>query len=281
MKIGQYEIHPIETGRFGLDGGAMFGVVPKTLWQKSNAPDDQNRITMAARALLLVGDGRKVLIDTGNGSKFSDKLRSIYKIDTSGSDLISSLEEHNLSAEAITHVILTHLHFDHAGGSTRRHGDLLVPTFPNARYFVQRDHYESAMQPTERDRASFVRDDFHPLVEGGMVEFTDGEGEILPGIQMKLFHGHTTALQAPFISDGTTSLLFCADLIPLAAHISLPWIMAYDLRPLTTLEEKRKILDAASEEGWTLFLEHDPIHSAARVTRGKKGVVVESLFALE
>ncbi len=281
MKIGRYEIHPIETGRFCLDGGAMFGVVPKTLWQKSNAPDDQNCITMAARALLLVGDGRKILIDTGNGSKFSDKLRSIYKIDTSGSDLISSLEEHNLRPEAITHVILTHLHFDHAGGSTRRDGDMLVPTFPNARYFVQRDHYESAMHPTERDRASFVRDDFHPLVEGGMLEFTDGEGEILPGIQVKLFHGHTTALQAPFISDGTTALLFCADLIPLATHISLPWIMAYDLRPLATLEEKRKILDAAVEEGWILFLEHDPSHSAATVKRADKGVVVESVFALK
>jgi glyoxylase-like metal-dependent hydrolase (beta-lactamase superfamily II) len=252
MKIGQYEIHPIETGRFGLDGGAMFGVVPRTLWQKSNAPDDQNRITMAARALLLVGDGRKILIDTGNGSKFSEKLRSIYKIDTSGSDLITSLDEHKMGPEEITHVILTHLHFDHAGGSTRRDGDMLVPTFPNARYFVQGDHYESAMHPTERDRASFNRDDFHPLLEGGMLEFTDGEGEI-----------------------------FCADLIPLAAHISLPWIMAYDLRPLTTLEEKRKVLDAAVEEGWILFLEHDPSHSAARVKRAEKGVVVESLFALK
>jgi glyoxylase-like metal-dependent hydrolase (beta-lactamase superfamily II) len=278
MQIGKYEIHPIETGCFALDGGAMFGVVPRSLWERAHPPDEKNRITMSARALLLVGDGRKVLIDTGNGSKLSEKLRSIYRIETGGSSLTSSLARHNLKPEDITDVILTHLHFDHAGGSTVRAGDAVVPAFPNARYYVQRGQYEAALHPTERDRASFVPEDFRLLGDEGLLEFTEGEGEVLPGIEVKVFHGHTTALQAPYITDGRTSLLFCADLIPLAAHVSLPWIMAYDLRPLVTLEEKRKTLEVAAEEGWILFFEHDPVQVSGRVKRGEKGFVLESVL---
>jgi len=278
MHIGRYELHPIETGEFALDGGAMFGVVPRSLWEKAHPPDERNRITMAARALLLIGDGRKVLIDTGNGSKFSEKLRSIYRIDTGSSSLVSSLALHDLKPEEITDVIFTHLHFDHAGGSTVRVGDTVMPVFPNARHYVQRAQYEAALHPSERDRASFVPEDFRVLAAEGLLEFTEGEGEILPGIEVKVFHGHTTALQAPYITDGRASLLFCADLIPLAAHVALPWIMAYDLRPLVTLEEKRRMLDAAAEEGWLLFFEHDPVHVSARVRRGEKGFALESVL---
>ena len=278
MHIGRYEIHPVETGEFALDGGAMFGVVPKSLWEKLHPPDERNRITMAARALLLVGDGRNVLIDTGNGSKFGEKLRSIYRIETGGPSLSSSLARYNLRPDDITDVILTHLHFDHAGGSTVRIGETVVPAFPNARYYVQRAQYEAALHPTERDRASFLPEDFRVLGEEGLLEFTEGEGEVLPGIQVKVFHGHTSALQAPCISDGRTTLLFCSDLIPLAAHVSLPWIMAYDLRPLVTLEEKRRTLEAAAEEGWLLFFEHDPVQVSARVGRGEKGFVLENVL---
>jgi glyoxylase-like metal-dependent hydrolase (beta-lactamase superfamily II) len=280
MRIGPYHLHAIETGRFGLDGGAMFGVVPRTLWEKTNPPDEKNRISLAARALLLVGEGKKILIDVGNGSKLSDKHRAIYNIDTTQFDLTSSLKKKGFSPEDITHVILTHLHFDHAGGSTVEKDGEIVPTFPRARYYVQRDHWRAATHPTERDRASFFTEDFMPLQFHGVIEHTDGEGEILPGISVRLMHGHTPSLQCPVISDGTTTVFYCADLMPTIAHIQLPWIMAYDLKPLTTLEEKRAILSQAVEESWILFFEHDPQVAAARVLRTEKGFSVQSRIAL-
>ncbi len=275
MKIGRYEIHAIETGRFALDGGAMFGVVPKPLWEKTNPPDESNRISLAARALLLVGDGRKVLIDVGNGDKYSEKLIGIYKFDTTRFNLGRSLAEHGLTAADITDVILTHLHFDHAGGSTVRENGALRPTFPSARYYVQHDHWKAASAPTERDRASFFPDDFRPLQQHGVLEFSDGEGELLPGIDVRLVHGHTTALQCPVISDGKRTIFYCADLIPTTAHLALPWIMAYDLRPLMTLQEKRLILKEAVENDWVLFFEHDPLIEAARVIEGEKGIAMK------
>jgi glyoxylase-like metal-dependent hydrolase (beta-lactamase superfamily II) len=276
MKIGNYTLYPIETGSFALDGGAMFGVVPKPLWEKANPPDEKNRIDLAARALLIVGEGKKILVDVGNGTKYNEKLTSIYKFDTSRSDLLSSLKKHGLSPADITDVILTHLHFDHAGGSTTVTNGEVVPTFPKAKYYVQREHWRAANNPTERDRASFFKEDFMPLQFFGQVEHTDGEGEIFPGISVKILNGHTTALQCPVISDGTTTLFYCADLMPTTTHVQLPWIMAYDLRPLVTLEEKKKILDHAAEESWILFFEHDPNTEAVRVMRTEKGVVVDS-----
>jgi glyoxylase-like metal-dependent hydrolase (beta-lactamase superfamily II) len=274
MKIGPYSLHSIETGRFALDGGAMFGVVPRPLWEKANPPDDRNRISMAARALLLQGNGRRILIDTGNGSKIDSKLSSIYKVDTSRFNLLSSLRALDLSPADITDVILTHLHFDHAGGATVRENGDLRPAFPHATYSVQREHWEAARNPTVRDRASFFPGDFLPLEERGMIRFTEGEGEILPGITVRVVHGHTAALQCPIVSDGRTTLFYCADLIPMTPHIQLPWIMAYDLRPLVTLEEKQKVLTSAVEQEWILFFEHDPTIAAARVTRTERGIVL-------
>ncbi|MCZ6776703.1 MAG: MBL fold metallo-hydrolase [Ignavibacteria bacterium] len=276
MRIGDYELHAIETGRFGLDGGAMFGVVPKALWEKTNPPDEKNRIELAARALLLVGGGKKILIDVGNGSKYDEKLRSIFKIDSSQYDLISSLKKFNLSPPDITDVILTHLHFDHAGGSTYREGGQVKPTFPKAKYYVQREHWRAATNPTERDRASFMSEDFMPLQFHNVLEYTEGEGEILPGVSVRLVHGHTTALQCPLITDGTTTVFYCADLIPTTSHLALPWIMAYDLMPLVTLEEKKTILNQAVDESWIIFFEHDPQVEAARVIRTEKGIVVDT-----
>lgn len=273
MKIGHYHLYAIETGTFALDGGAMFGVVPKTLWEKVIPPDEKNRIDMAARALLLVGAGRKILIDVGNGSKFNDKLKSIYKIDERRNTLLGSLGRLGIAVEDITDVILTHLHFDHAGGSTYRDHGGVKPTFPNARYYVQREHWEAANNPTERDRASFFPEDFMPLYENGLLHFTEGEGELLPGIWCRVCHGHTTALQAPIISDGKTTLFYCADLVPTVAHVPLPWIMAYDLRPLVTLEEKRQILTQAVDEQWILFFEHDAKTETVRLERTDKGIV--------
>jgi len=281
MKIGSYELHPIETGRFALDGGAMFGVVPRPLWEKTQPPDDRNRITLAARALLLVGGERRILIDAGNGSKYNEKLTAIYKMDTSRFDLISSLRRIRVDPAEITDVILTHLHFDHAGGSTTILNGRPAPTFPNARYYVQYEQWLAATKPTERDRASFVADDFIPLYERGMLQFTEGEREILPGISVRVLHGHTAALQCPIISDGRTKLFFCADLVPTRSHLQLPWIMAYDLRPLVTLEEKRRILREAAEDRWTLFFEHDPEVPAAVIRDGEKSFEVESCVSLE
>jgi glyoxylase-like metal-dependent hydrolase (beta-lactamase superfamily II) len=281
MTIGGYRVHAVETGRFGLDGGAMFGVVPKVLWERSDPADQRNRIDMAARALLLVGNGRVILVDTGNGDKMPEKLREIYKVEAGGSTLRSSLEVLGIRPGDVTDVILTHLHFDHAGGATLRESGRLLPAFPNARYYVQREHWEAAHSPTERDQASFFRDDFLPLHEREVLHFTDGDGEILPGVAVEVFYGHTTALQCPVISDGNTTLFYCADLVPLSAHVQLPWIMAYDLRPLVTLEEKRRTLARAAAERWVLFFEHDPRVAAARISHGEKGYMVHERVTLD
>jgi glyoxylase-like metal-dependent hydrolase (beta-lactamase superfamily II) len=281
MRIGKYEIHPVETGRFALDGGAMFGVVPKPLWEKTNPPDEKNRITLAARALLLRGEGRTVLIDTGNGGKFNEKLRTIYRIESAGTDLLTSLARYGVTSGDVTDVILTHLHFDHAGGSTTLVDGEAVPTFPRARYYVQEEHWRAAHVPTERDRASFFPDDYLPLRNSGVLEFTGGEGEIIPGVSVRLVHGHTAALQCPLIRDGRTTLFYCADLVPTTSHLLLPWIMAYDLRPLVTLEEKRRLLAQAADEDWILFFEHDPQVAAARLQRTEKGIVLGTPVPLE
>lgn len=281
MKIGAYDIHAIETGRFGLDGGAMFGIVPKPLWSKANPPDDRNRIELAARALLIRGNGKTILVDNGNGTKFSDKLIDIYRLDTSRYDLIRSLAEHGLNPDDVTDVLLTHLHFDHAGGSTCRDNGRVRPTFRNAKYYVQRAHWDQAVNPTEKDRGSFMPDDFMPLKEHGVLEFVDGEGELFPGIEVLVMNGHTAAQQLPKISDGTKTLLYCCDLFPTTSHIHLPYIMAYDLRPLVTLEEKKKILQDALDEGWLLFFEHDPKTIAGTVKATDRGFALGTTMGLD
>jgi glyoxylase-like metal-dependent hydrolase (beta-lactamase superfamily II) len=278
MRIGPYTLHPLETGRFALDGGAMFGVVPRPLWEKAAAPDGRNRIDMAARALLLQGEGRTILVDTGNGAKWNAKLADIYRVDNAEFDIVRSLRPLGLTPDDITDVLLTHLHFDHAGGATARVDGELRPMFPRALYYVQREQWEAAQKPTERDRASFFPEDFLPLQERGVLRFTEGEGTIFPGIELAVFHGHTAALQCPVIRDGTTTLLYCADLIPMTPHVALPWIMGYDLRPLVTLEEKRRMLARAVEEHWILFFEHDPRTAAATITMGEKGYTLDRVI---
>lgn len=273
MTIGSYTLTPLETGRFALDGGAMFGVVPKNLWNRTNPADDQNRIDMALRALLIQGNGMNILVDTGMGDKYDEKTRSIYKLDHSKWTLIASLTEHGLAPNDITHIIQTHLHFDHCGGLVTK-SDIgeLVPTFPNAKVFVQKENLKWAEHPTEKDRASYLKQDWDVIVGNGMLEQLDGPGEIFPGIDLKIFNGHTRAQQLPLISDGAGNhLFFSADLFPTKAHINLPWIMGYDNFPLTTLEEKRAIVPQAFEEQWTLFLEHDPTSPFVKLENTGKG----------
>ncbi|SRR5579883_379638 len=273
MTIGPYTISPIETGRFALDGGAMFGVVPKNLWSRTNPADDQNRIDMALRALLLQGGGKNILVDTGMGEKYDDKTRAIYKLDHSKFTLLSSLAERGLKPEDITHIIQTHLHFDHCGGLvTQDEKNQLIPTFPNAKVFIQKENLAWARNPTEKDRASYLKNDWEPIAANGMLEIVDGPGDILPRIDLRIFNGHTRAQQLPHIyDDAGNHLFFCADLFPTKAHISLPWIMGYDNFPLTTLEEKRALLPEAYESKWMLFFEHDPGNPLVRIESTPKG----------
>ena len=280
MNIGAYEVISLETGRFSLDGGAMFGVVPWVFWSRLIPPDERQRIALAARCWLIRGNGKNILVDDGNGTKWGDKLKDIYKLDYSSGDLYSSLKKAGLSPEDITDVILTHLHFDHAGGSTTLVNGELVPTFPKARYYVQKKHWELSEQPTEKDRGSFMCDDFAPLMNHRVLELLDGEGELFPGIDLLVTNGHTTGQQLPKISDGRTTILFCCDLLPTMAHLPWPYVMAYDVRPLVTLEEKKKILTRAYDERWILFLEHDPIAEAITIKPTDKGFAVDQRMTL-
>ena len=272
MKLGNYEIDVIETGRFGLDGGAMFGVVPKAIWAKSYEPgDDMNRIPLTARIMLIRSDDRNILVDTGNGTKGNEKFQKIYKINSEETRLDNALKPFGLEYGDITDVILTHLHFDHAGGATRMENGNIIPTFPNAKYYVQKDHLEWAKNPTEKDRASFVEDDFMPLEADGMLELLDGAGEIFPGIELIPVHGHTKAMQMLKIKGGEETLLYIADLSPTSAHIRLPFGLAYDNEPLITLEEKKKYLPQAYEEKWTVVFEHDAFTQASKIELTGKG----------
>ncbi len=265
MKIGEYSLYSVETSRFGLDGGAMFGIIPKPLWERKAPADSRNRIAMVTRSLLLVSEERKVLIDTGNGDKWSAKYKSLYNIDTTSVNLGNSLRLLGFSTETITDVICTHLHFDHAGGNTRLQEGKIVPTFPNATYWVHSKQWDLARNPSEKDRGSFLPENWDVLAENDMLRLVDGKEAFLPGIEIQLTYGHTTAMMHPIVRDRQNTIMFMADLIPMAPHVPLPWVMAYDLLPVRTIQEKAAILSKAVEERWLLFLEHDPYHEVITV----------------
>ena len=282
LEIGPYKIRAVPTGLFGLDGGAMFGTVPKVLWEKSNPADSQNRIQMEARALLLdAGPNRRVLIDCGiggdfifkYGEKLGTKFGEMYAIRSAGGESLAiagSLKHHGLRLDDITDVILTHLHFDHAGGATTERNGKLVPTFPNAKYYIQRANLETASHPNLREKASYYAPNFQPLIDAGVLTILDGPVEnLLPGISVQLTNGHTVGQQVVRVTDGKTSLLYCADLIPTSSHVRLPWVMGYDLEPLKLIDEKREVLTPAAKGDWYLFFEHDPYMDAARVEESK------------
>lgn len=279
MRIGSYQLNAVETGQFALDGGAMFGVVPRPLWERKLPPDDRNRVHLAVRALLAreldaAGEptGRNLLVDTGVGQKWDARMADIYGVDHSRLRIETSLRELGLGLDDISDVLLTHLHFDHAGGATRRNdAGELVPTFPQARYYVQKQNLDWAQNPTQKDRASYLKENFLPLLEAGVLETTEGPGEFWPGIELHLSYGHTCGMQLPRFHDEEQSLIYCADLIPTAAHVPLPWVMAYDNEPLVTMSEKEQILERAAGEGWWVFFEHDPESAMAKVEKGPKG----------
>ncbi|HMQ70013.1 MAG TPA: MBL fold metallo-hydrolase [Ignavibacteria bacterium] len=281
MQIGDYRLYSIQTGLFKLDGGAMFGVVPKNLWQRTNPADEQNRIEMCTRALLLDSGKRKILTDTGIGYKLSDKINKIYDVDFSEYTLEKSLASLNLKREDITDVILTHLHFDHTGGSTYYDEEKnLKLSFPNAVYHVQKKQYEWALNPTDRDKASFFPENYKPLEENKVLNFFEGESEFDKNITLLPVNGHTSNMQMIKVSDGENTLLYTADLIPTAGHIPAPFIMGYDLFPLTTLDEKKKYLKDIAENNWTVFFEHDPHNECATVDLNEKGYFIKDRFTL-
>ena len=274
INIGPYQIHSLETGRFALDGGAMFGVVPKTLWSKTNPSDEQNRIEMAMRVLLIFFEDRKILVDVGAGHKFPPKLQEIYGIDHTRFTLKGSLAQHHVNPEEITDVVLTHCHFDHVGGATEFLGETLKLTFPEATHYVQQSHWDWALNPSEKDRASFLKENLEPLQKSGKLKILNGPCQLFPGFHLLLSNGHTVGLEMIKIQDHSMTLFYCSDLLPTASHLPLPYIMSYDLYPLTTLEEKRRYLDQACEESWIIALEHDAKCEAVRLQRGHKTLEV-------
>jgi glyoxylase-like metal-dependent hydrolase (beta-lactamase superfamily II) len=278
MNVGPYTISLLETCRFGLDGGAMFGVVPKTLWQRAYAEsDDLNRIPMAAKVLCIRGNGRCILVDTGNSPYMPERLASIYKMDFSEHNIEHSMVIQGVSPDEVTDVIFTHLHFDHAGGAMLADG---TPRFSRARHYVQKEHYNWALSPSEKDRASFMPEMYLPLVEAGMMELLDGPGELFPGITVLPLYGHTQAMQGVKISDGTTTVFFPADLMPTGAHVPVPYVMGYDNFPLTTIQEKKNLLPQIIDEQWVVVFEHDALRDAARVVAGSKGPVLSEPLSL-
>jgi len=273
MIVGPYRISLIETGDFRLDGGSMFGVVPKVLWSRTNPSDEQNRIAMTMRVLLIEGEGRKILVDTGIGHKEKDSFLEMYAVDFTRNTLESSLAARGVKPEEITDVILTHLHFDHSGGSTRLENGQAVPVFPKARYHVQRRHFEHALNATERDHASFLPHNYLPLREAGLLEVVDGEMELFPGIHVLVADGHTPAMQTVKVQHGDQVLWFAADILPMSAHVPLPYVMGYDLFPLTTLAEKKRWLPQALDEKWVIVYEHDPLVPASRLKMSERGQI--------
>jgi glyoxylase-like metal-dependent hydrolase (beta-lactamase superfamily II) len=266
VKLGSFNLAAIETGTFRLDGGAMFGVVPKVLWSRTNPADENNRISMAMRALYAEGNGHRLVIDSGAGTNFGAKMLNNYVIRAEG--LRASLQRAGIDADAVTDAVATHLHFDHAGGFTYRSetGEIRL-SLPRAVHHIQRSQWEAALRPSEKDRASFFPEYLVPIERAGLLALADGAVEIYPGVTLIPTDGHTHGHQVVLISTPAGNLLYCGDLIPLASHVNLPYIMAYDHFPLKTLEEKRHILGRAADEGWILFFEHDPAIVAAKVQR--------------
>lgn len=280
MKIADYNIHTIETGTYALDGGAMFSIVPKTIWNRKYPADDRNRINLALRCLLIMGNRRNILVDAGIGDKFSKKYTEIYKINFSENNLISSIKKHGLSAEDVTDVILTHLHFDHAGGATCLRNGELEPAFPNATYYVQSKNNALANNPTIKDIGSYRNENFAPLLKSGKLKTLEGDIELFPNISLPISNGHTLGQQLVKISDNDNTLVYCADMIPCTSHLPVAYIMSYDLYPLTIMEEKRTFLEKAAENDWILFFEHDINVEAARIKKGDKNFEIKEKLQL-
>lgn len=280
LQLDDFKLHAIHDGSFALDGGAMFGVVPRPLWERQFPPDERNRIRLALRCLLIDAGERKVLIDDGIGSRWDGKHRAMYGIDHASMHLDAELAKAGVTREQITDVVLTHLHFDHAGGTVRANEGEAQLSFPNATYHLQRRHWKWAHQPSEKDRGSFRPEDFAALEKSGRLHLLEGNTELFDGVHLFVSEGHTVGLQLPRIERGGKTVVFCGDLVPTTAHLKAAWVAAYDLYPLTVIEEKKQLLAQAVEEGWVLFLEHDPNVAACTVTERDGHAVVDEVLTL-
>ena len=288
LEIAGYQIKAIHSGVFGLDGGAMFGTVPKSLWEKTNPADDHNRIEMQTRLLLLLSANKKILIDTGMGSDFvqkhgeklGTKFAALYGV-RGETQIISELQRYGLKTSDITDVILTHLHFDHAGGATKCVGNTLMPSFENANYYLQKSNFETATHANIREKASYLAANWQALVDHNKLILLDGDQEnLFPGISLQVVNGHTQGQQIVWIQDAKQTLVYCADLIPMSTHVRLAWVMGYDLRPLDLIEEKRKILSRVTQASGFVVFEHDPYVDAAKVAPERDDFQVMEKFLL-
>ncbi|MCX6843590.1 MAG: MBL fold metallo-hydrolase [candidate division WOR-3 bacterium] len=258
MRFGEFELFSLSDGFFGLDGGAMFGVVPRPLWERTNPPDERNRIRLALRPLLVVAGTERLLIDTGIGDKWDTKSTDIYRIEHTDT-IESSLARAGFEPKDITKVVLTHLHFDHAGAATRLDSTgKPVPRFSNARYYVQQKEWDLALNPNRRSRAAYIPENFLPLQETEQLDLIDGDSELVLGLELVLTSGHTPGHQIVLLRSGGRTAVYWGDLIPTRSHIATPYIMGYDLLPLETMEQKEKLVPQAIAGKWLSFLEHDP-----------------------
>lgn len=273
-------LHVIDTGHFKLDGGAMFGVVPKALWNRHQPADENNRCTWAMRCLLIEAHGRVILIDTGMGNKQDDKFRKHFEPHGEG-DLLASIARAGYTREEITDVVLTHLHFDHCGGAVQKrpNGDLEL-TFPNAIHWSEENHWKWATEPNPRERASFLKENILPIKESGMLKFVNDDTEIIPELWFAIADGHTHGMLIPHLEIGEETLVFMADLLPSPTHIPLAWVMGYDIDPLQTIREKEAFLGEAAENNFILFYEHDPVIECSRVIQTEKGFRASDTMSL-
>jgi glyoxylase-like metal-dependent hydrolase (beta-lactamase superfamily II) len=272
--VGDARVTLLQDGTIALDGGAMFGVVPRVVWEKRDPPDERNRVTLGLNVALIESGGKRVLVDTGMGERWTEKEVRMYRIDRS-TTLMGGLRAGGLGPEDIDVVVNTHLHFDHAGGNTRAEGGRVVPAFPRARYVVQRGEWDDATHPHERGRASYRADDFRPVAEAGQLDLIEGEAEVAPGVRAVRVGGHTTHHQMVVVERGGETLVVPTDLLPTASHLPLPFVMGYDLFPVATLEAKRKLLEAAAEGGWRILFYHDARTPLGRVRRDGEGYSLE------
>jgi len=283
------KLYSINTGYFKLDGGAMFGVVPKTIWNKINPADENNLCSWALRCLLIEDGDRLILVDNGNGDKQDAKFFSHYHLH--GDDTLEkSLAKYGFTKDDITDVFLTHLHFDHCGGSIKRDGDKLVPNFPNATYWSNEEHWEWATEPNEREKASFLKENILPIQESGKLKFIEvakgnesklGIVKFSENISVRFVNGHTQAMMLPQNNYNGKTIVFMADLLPSAGHIPIPYIMAYDMQPLLSLQEKRSFLKEAVENDYILFFEHDKDHECCTLQQTERGIRPKEFFKLE
>lgn len=282
-RLGTFNLYSVETGRFRLDGGAMFGVVPKTLWSKQIKADDKNRIPMAMRCLLVTSEatGKVYLIDNGAGTKFNEKFKRIYQIDHSHSTLTGSLKQHGFGPEDITDVIFTHLHFDHCGGTTYAdESGTIQHTFPNATYHVTGKHWKNATHPNAREKASFLKDNIEPIGRSGRLNLVDESHIYEKGLSAIPVNGHTIGQQLPVIQDDSKTVVFGGDLIPTHVHLPVPWVMGYDMYPVQTLKEKKDFLEEAADKQWNLFLEHDAQEEIIRIDEKDGKYIVSRRLSL-